>query len=164
MDPVRLRTLIRPSPCRARTCSAGSSPGWSISSGRRHRCVLKDKYGKVLTTPENELGEHYRIGSGADEERKISGGPQSGALDGRGSGGMLVDPGLKQGGRRAGLSWGRRRRSARLTSSVTPTSGNPGRERARLLQHEGNTRSRAGSPSKPRWPEIIHAIICLPDV
>lgn len=38
---------------------------------------------------------------------------------------------LKQGGCRAGSSWGRRRRSARLTSSVTPTSGNPVRERAR---------------------------------
>jgi len=67
---------------------------------------------------------------------------------------MLADPGLKQGGCRAGSSWGRRRRSARRTSSVTPTSGNPGRERARLLQHVGKTRLVLG----PRH-HIIHAII-----
>jgi hypothetical protein len=48
---------------------------------------------------------------------------------------------LKQEGCRAGSSWGRRRRSARLTSSVTPTSGNPMRERAQLFSAPGKRSS-----------------------
>ena len=55
---------------------------------------------------------------------------------------------LKQGGCRAGSSWGRRQRSARLTSSVTPTSGNPVRERAQLFQQPANAKVSTASAPK----------------
>ena len=47
--------------------------------------------------------EHYRIGSGAGEEREIPDGPRSGALAWRGSVGMLADPVQLQKTTRCGL-------------------------------------------------------------
>ncbi len=47
--------------------------------------------------------DHYRIGSGAGEERAIPDGPRSGALAWRGSGGLLADPVQLQKTTRCGL-------------------------------------------------------------
>ena len=57
---------------------------------------------------------------------------------------------LKQGGCRAGSSWGRGRRSARLTSSVTPTSGNLRGAVRLLFRHTASTISVAETALRGR--------------
>jgi hypothetical protein len=84
---------LKKTQCRAATIAHtkhllyGNRPGKPHSGG-----TLSEAKSRNDQTRKNQLSEHYHIGSGANEEREISDGPRSGALDGRGSGGMLADP------------------------------------------------------------------------